>query len=146
MLAEERTIGATKRLVSLRQKENTYSKCWALKIFVTRHPLLWIVINPAFCQTALLSAAQCQKKTSHAKYLPAGLAVWCCPFALTNSSVYWFHLFSQDQPLISDQSLRLLLACDAGQQVLQEFHVCHLWITLILKLKRKVQLVQQPVL
>lgn len=96
MLATERTNGAMKRLVSLRQKENIYSKCWALKSFVTHHPLLRIVINPAFCQTALLKAAQCQKRTSHAKYLWAG-CVSCCssvvliclslvPFAFSRSA------------------------------------------------------------
>lgn len=63
-LAAEGTNGAIERLVSLRQKENIYSKCWALKSFVTHHPLLRIVINPAFCQTALLETAPCQRMNS----------------------------------------------------------------------------------
>lgn len=98
MLATERTNGAMRRLTSLRQKENIYSKCWALKSFVTHHPLLRIVINPAFCQTALLHAAQCQKKTSHASYLQLGL-LCCAAWLLCVFLSHWFHLLSQDQAL-----------------------------------------------
>lgn len=97
ILAPQRTNGAMERLVSLRQKENIYSKCWALKSFVTHHPLLRIVINPAFCQTALLNAARCQGRTPHAKYLQAGFAV-CAAAPSCSFLSLWFHLCSQDQP------------------------------------------------
>lgn len=96
MLAVQRTNGAMRRLTSLRQKENIYSKCWALKSFVTHRPLLRIVINPAFCQTALLHAAQCQKETSHASYLQLGLL--CCAASLLCLFLSgWFRLLSRDQ-------------------------------------------------